>query len=173
MCPHCILWFTIYAVMENCYFSYASYISVLNACITNLPLPFSIITSKHIFEVGIQIPFGFGMKLALTCLNRNPKRDRLCDWAPFITPTENMSFGAKLCGEVLLQCRHFGVALYPINRKHIASLMVSRLLCLLIYTVWNYFLYEYHNTCPNSSVQLWTLLNCIWYLMFCRKHLHC
>ena len=43
----------------NCYFSYASYISLLNACIANLPLPFSIITSKHIFEVGVQILFGF------------------------------------------------------------------------------------------------------------------
>ena len=44
-----------YAVMENCYFSYARYISVLNVCIANLPLPLSIITSKHIFEVGVQI----------------------------------------------------------------------------------------------------------------------
>ena len=53
------------SVMENCDFSYASYISVLNACIANLPLPFSIITSKHIFEVGVQILFGFSMKLVI------------------------------------------------------------------------------------------------------------
>ena len=45
-----------------------------------------------------------------------------------------MNFDAKLCGEVLLQCRHFGVILHPINRKHKASLLVSRLLCLFMYT---------------------------------------
>ena len=51
--------------MENCDFPYASYMSVLNACIANLPLPFSIITSKHTFEVGVQILFGFSMKLSI------------------------------------------------------------------------------------------------------------
>ena len=30
---------------------------------------------------------------------------------------------------------HYGVTLHPINRKHMASLFVSRLLCLFIYTV--------------------------------------
>ena len=49
--------------MENCDFSYASYISLLNACTANLPLPFSTITSKHIFEVGVPILFGFNVKL--------------------------------------------------------------------------------------------------------------
>ncbi len=44
-----------------------------------------------------------------------------------------MNFGAKLCGEVQLQRRHFGVTLHPINRTHMASLLVSRLLCLFIY----------------------------------------
>ncbi len=34
----------------------------------------------------------------------------------------------------LQQRRHFGVKLHPINRKHMASLFVSRLLCLFIYT---------------------------------------
>ena len=51
--------------MENCDFSYARYISVLNASIANLSLPFSIITSRHIFEVGVLILFGFSMKLAI------------------------------------------------------------------------------------------------------------
>ena len=32
--------------MENCYFSYASYLSVLNTCMANLTLRFSIIISK-------------------------------------------------------------------------------------------------------------------------------
>ncbi len=52
-------------VMENCYFSYASFIFVLNACTANLPLPFSIITSKCIFEVGVPILFGFSLKLSV------------------------------------------------------------------------------------------------------------
>ncbi len=43
----------------------ASCISFLNACIASLPLPFSIITSRHIFEVGVQILLGFSMKLAI------------------------------------------------------------------------------------------------------------
>ena len=51
--------------MENCDFCYARYISVLNAWIANLPLPFSIITSKHTFDVGVQILLGFSMKLAI------------------------------------------------------------------------------------------------------------
>ncbi len=46
-----------------------------------------------------------------------------------------MNFGARLCGEVLLQRSHIGVILHPIDRKHMASLFVSRLLCLFIYTV--------------------------------------
>ncbi len=52
-------------VMENPYFSYASFIFVLNACTANLPLPFSIITSKCIFEVGVPILFGFSVKLSV------------------------------------------------------------------------------------------------------------
>ena len=52
-------------VMENCYFSYDSFISVLKACIANLPLPFSIITSKCILGVGLPILFGFSMKLSV------------------------------------------------------------------------------------------------------------
>ena len=54
--------------------SYASYVSVLNASIAHLPLPFSIIPSKHIFEVGVQILFGFSMILAIDlfqCMNGN------------------------------------------------------------------------------------------------------
>ena len=37
----------------------------MDACIVNLPLPFSIIKSKHISEVGVQILFEFSMKLAI------------------------------------------------------------------------------------------------------------
>ena len=50
--------------MENFDFSDASYISVLNACLANPSLPFSIITSKDTFGVGVQILLGFSMKLA-------------------------------------------------------------------------------------------------------------
>ena len=51
--------------MEKCDFPYASYMSVLYACKANLPLPFSIITPKHTFEVGVQILFWFSMKLSI------------------------------------------------------------------------------------------------------------
>ncbi len=50
--------------MGNFYFSYASYMSVFNACIANLPLPFSIITSKCIFKVSVSILFGFSTNLS-------------------------------------------------------------------------------------------------------------
>ncbi len=55
----------LYSTMKNYDFSYASYISVLNACIANLPLPFSIIISKYIFEVSVLILFRFSMKLSI------------------------------------------------------------------------------------------------------------
>ena len=117
------------SVMENWDFSYSSYISIMNACVTNLPLPFSIITSKHIFEGVAQILFGFSMKLAIEWRN-------------------------------LLQCRHFGVTLHPINKKHMASLLVSRLLCLFFYTAFlklgSWATSHWNWTCEqNSTLVLW------------------
>ncbi len=55
-------------VMENCNFSHASYIICFECLYSQSPIAFlhdQMVTSKHIFEVGVQIFFGFSIKVAI------------------------------------------------------------------------------------------------------------
>ncbi len=117
-----------FTVMEKCYFSYASLHICFQCPVSNLPLPFSIITCKHI-SLWYKFSLDSVWNLWLTCFNGN------LAWQIIWLSSIHMNIGAKLCEAVLLQRRHFGVTLHPINRKHMVSLLVSRLLCLFFYTV--------------------------------------